>query len=72
MKKTSTQARKSTLYIYPPDQTGAAALNNSAAAGTGTGQALAELVWRHFREEITQALHEAKSPWTRESAFIIS
>jgi len=35
-------------------------MDKSEAAGAANDNNLAELVWRHFAEEITEALHEAQ------------
>ena len=48
------------MNIYPAQHTAAGAMDKSGAASAGNDQDLAELVWKHFAEEVTQAVHEAQ------------
>jgi len=63
MKKSATQTRKQCLDQDPADHS-VGAMDNSGAAGAANDQDLAELVCKHFREEITQALQEAQQALT--------
>jgi hypothetical protein len=60
MKKCTTQSRKQTPNIYPADHTVAGAPAKSGFTETADDENLAELVWKHFSEEITQALQQTQ------------
>jgi hypothetical protein len=61
MKKSATGPQtRSPTNIYPPDHMAAWPMDKSGAAGAANDNNLAELVWKHFREEITQALQETQ------------
>jgi len=62
MKNSATRSPKQTLH---PTGDHIAAVDNSIFRGAGDEQDLAELVWKYFSEEITQAVievQEALSP----------
>ena len=52
--------RKQPLPARPAGQAGAGAGATSPIAEANRNQDLAELVWRHFREEISQTLAEVQ------------
>jgi len=63
MKNSATRSPKQTLD--PTGDVVAGAVDNSIFRGAGDEQDLAELVWKYFSEEITQAViegQEALSP----------
>ena len=60
MEKRVTQLRKQTLDLDPADHIGAGAMDNSATGGADNDQDLAQLVWKHFADEIRDALREAQ------------
>jgi len=60
MKNRATQSRDQTLDIHPADQIAAGAMDNAGFVETTSHQILADLVWKYFGEEITQALQEAQ------------
>jgi hypothetical protein len=60
MKKSATQTRKRTLELDPTDHIATGARDNSATMEADNDQAVAELVWRYFREEISQTLAEVQ------------
>src|SRR5262245_24155484 len=51
---------KQALPARPASQAGAGAAATSPIAEANRNQDLAELVWRHFREEISQTLAEVQ------------
>ena len=61
MKKRVTQLPKHTLDLDPGKHIAAGAVDNSATGGTDNDQILAELVWKYFAEEISEALNEAQA-----------
>ena len=63
MKKNATQQQTRSPNIYPADNT-AAGLMDKPGAGAGNDQDLAELVWKYFREEITEAIQESQQALT--------
>ena len=67
MKKSATQTRKQCLDLDPADHS-AGAMDNFGAAGAAHDQDLAELVWKHFREEVGEALHEIQQTWRLQKA----
>lgn len=62
MKNSATRSPKQTLD--PADHI--RAVDNSPFQGAGDDQDLAELVWKYFGEEITQALTETQEALTPE------
>jgi len=58
--KRATQSPKQTLGIYPADPITAGAMGESGTVPKDSYQDLTQLVWKHFAEEITQALQEAQ------------
>jgi hypothetical protein len=64
MKNSATRAPKQTLDTTSDVVAGA--VDNSIFRGTGDEQHLAELVWKYFGEEITQALTETQEALTPE------
>jgi hypothetical protein len=62
MKNSATRSPKQTLD--PADHNGA--MDNSPFQGASDEQDLAELVWKYFGEEITQALTETQEALTPE------
>jgi hypothetical protein len=58
MKKSSTQSRKPTPNIYPPDSIVGGAADTSAAIRADNDQDLAKLVRKHFQKESSEALAE--------------
>jgi hypothetical protein len=60
MKKSATQLQTRSTNIYRPDHTAAGPMDKSSAAGAANGNNFAELVCKHFREQITQALQETQ------------
>lgn len=54
MKKSTTQSRTRSTNIYPPEQAA------YGAAGADAAHDLAQLVWKHFPDEIGEALREAQ------------
>jgi hypothetical protein len=51
--KSMTRSRKSTRNIYPTDHSAGA--KGSSGAMVDNGQTLADLVWKYFSDEITEA-----------------
>jgi hypothetical protein len=64
MKKSDTQSRRTTRNIYPLDHGGAWAQDGSSTASADNGQVLADLVWKYFSEEITEAVVEVQPALT--------
>ena len=64
MKNSATRSPKQTLD--PTSDVFAGAVDNSIFRGAGDEQDLAELVWKYFGEEITQALTETQEALTPE------
>ena len=60
MKKSATQSRKQRLDTYPADHNSAGVVDNSGSVGADDDEDLAQLVWKHFAEEISQALTEVQ------------
>ena len=60
MKKSATQARKQTLDLDPVDHIAARAVDKSATMKPDNDQDLAQLVWKYFGEEISEALREVQ------------
>ena len=67
MKNSATRSPKQTLD--PADHIGT--LGNSIFQGAGNEQYLAELVWKYFGEEITQALTETQEALTPEMSGLM-
>src|SRR5262245_28671034 len=55
--------RKQPLPARPAGQAGAGAAATSQWPRPNRNQGLAELVWRHFREEISQTWRRSKRTW---------
>lgn len=60
MKKSGTQSRKHTRNIYPAEHTAAGEADSYGATPAENGAALADVVWKHFAEEIAQVLAEVQ------------
>jgi len=60
MKKSATQSRKQTSDVDLADHTAVGAVDNSGAGGSANDQDLAKLVWKYFREEISETLREVQ------------
>jgi hypothetical protein len=59
MKKNRTKSRNRTPDIYSTDHSGPGA-QNSTGATVDNGQTLADLVWKYFADEITEAVMEVE------------
>ena len=59
MNKTATQTKSSGLD--PSDRSAAGAMHTAATTGAENAQDLAELVWKYFREEISETLRELQA-----------
>ena len=64
MKKRTTQKRKHTPAIYPSDQIAVGTMYPTGAERVEGERGLAQLVWKYFADEITEALHECKQAST--------
>ena len=69
IKKTALQNRK-TLDPDPADHIAAGAVGNSGTVGADHGQDLAELVWKYFGEEISEAFREVQEALAAEQSSL--
>ena len=68
MKKSAAQSRKQTFDLDPADHIAAGAVENPGTMGADHDQDLAELVWKYFGEEISEAFKEVQEALAAEQS----